>query len=181
MAWITKNSATMTIERREQPYLTEEIKADLTRRVLPRYETKMAALLPVLHEVQHHAGYLPHQALLEVADFLELTPAQVLDTASFYEEFFFTPVGKYIIGVCQSIACEACGHQEIVDYLRGKLGIEPHETTSDGLFTLRCMECLGACDTAPCALVNEERHDLITIEQMGSMIDEIRARESGRA
>lgn len=180
MAWITKNSATMEIERRDEPYLTQTMRDDLAKRILPRYETKMAALLPVLHEVQHHAGYLPHQALLEVADFLDLAPAQVLDTASFYEEFFFHPVGKYIIGVCQSISCEACGHQAIVDHLRDKLGIEPHETTSDGLFTLRCMECLGACDTAPCALVNEERRDLLTIGQIDALIDEIRRRESGQ-
>ncbi len=180
MAWITKNSATMTIERREQPCLTDEMKADMSKRLLPRYETKMGALLPVLHEVQEHVGYLPHQALQEVAEFLELTPAEVLDTASFYEEYHFSPVGKYVIGVCQSIACEACGHQPIVDHLRKKLGIEPHETTSDGLFTLLCMECLGSCDTAPCALVNEDRHDLISIEQMDQMIDEIRAREGGQ-
>lgn len=180
MAWITKNSATMEIERRDEPYLTHAMREDLTKRILPRYETKMAALLPVLHEVQHHVGYLPHQALLEVAEFLDLAPAQVLDTASFYEEFFFNPVGKYIIGVCQSIACEACGHEKLVDYLRVKLGIEPHETTPDGLFTLRCMECLGACDTAPCALLNDERHDLLTIEQIDRLIDEIRRRERGQ-
>lgn len=181
MAWITKNSATMTVEKRETPCLTDELKADLSKRILPRYETKLGALLPVLHAVQEHVGYLPGQALLEIAAFLELPPSQVLDTASFYEEFHLQPVGKYIIGVCQSIACEACGHQPIVDHLRKKLGIEPHETTSDGLFTLNCMECLGACDTAPCALVNEERHDLITIEQMDQMIDDIRAREGGKA
>jgi len=180
MAWITKNSATLTVERRDEPYLTEAMKADLMRRILPRYETKMAALLPVLHEVQHHAGWLPDQALVEVASFLELTPAEVLDTASFYEEFFFHPVGKYVIGVCQSIACEACGHEAIVDHLRARLGIEPHETTPDGLFTLRCMECLGACDTAPCALVNEDRHDLLTIKQIDALIDEIRSRQRGR-
>jgi NADH-quinone oxidoreductase subunit E len=66
------------------------------------------------------------------------------------------------------------GHERIVDHLRSRLGIEPGETTPDGLFTLRCMECLGACDTAPCALVNDRRHDNLTIEQMDGVIDEIR-------
>ncbi|MFG0331066.1 MAG: NADH-quinone oxidoreductase subunit NuoE [Phycisphaerales bacterium] len=178
MAWITKNSATIQIPRREDPYLTGEMKSEFERDILPRYATKQAALLPVLHEVQHHEGWLPFQALEEVAAFLDLTPAEVLDTASFYEEFYLEPVGRYTIGVCQSIACEALGHERIVDHVRRKLGIEPNETTDDGLFTLRCMECLGACDTAPCALVNEDRHDLLTIESIDELIDSIRERET---
>lgn len=178
MAWITKNSANTKIPRRDEPYLSGSIRARLERDVLPKYPTKHAALLPVLHELQHHVGWLPYQCLMEVAAFLDLKPADVLDTASFYDEFHLEPLGRHIIGVCQSISCEACGHETLLDFLRAKLDIEPGETTADGLFTVRCMECLGACDGAPCGLVNEDRHDLLTPDALDHMIDEIREIES---
>lgn len=171
MAWIVKPSATMKIERRDQPYLTDEMKARFEREVLPRYETKMGALMPILHEIQHANHYIPHQAMEEIAVFLDIHPGDVLDTVSFYEEFHTHPVGKYTVAVCQSIACEVCGHQAILDHLREKFDIEPHETTDDGKFTLLALECLGACDTAPCCLVNDDRHDNLTIETIDQILD----------
>ena len=153
----------------------DKYRADLAdfRADMSRYETKMAALLPILHDVQEHYGHIPYQAMIEVANFLELKPADVLDTVSFYEEFHTEPVGKYVVGVCQSIACEVCGHQVIIDHLRAKLGIEPHETTDDGKFTLLTLECLGSCDTAPVALVNERLHENLTIEKIDEILDEL--------
>lgn len=174
MAWVTKKSATMEVERRAEPYVTQEMQDYYNKEILPRYVTKHAALLPILHDVQHHVGYLPYQALEEVADFLGITAAQVLDTASFYDDFFLEPVGKHIIGLCQSIACEICGHMGVLDYLSKKLGIGPDETTNDGLITLRVMECLGSCDTAPCALVDETRYDNLTVEKIDKIIDDLK-------
>ena len=115
MAWIVKPSATMTIERREMPYLTDAMKKRYTDEILPRYETTMGALVPILHDMQHTYAHVPHQAMEEIAEFLSITPGDVLDTVSFYEEFHTEPVGKYVIAVCQSIACEVCGHQAILD------------------------------------------------------------------
>ena len=135
----------------------------------------MGALLPVLHEVQHQYGHIPYQAMIEVAEYLELKPADVLDTVSFYEDFHTEPVGKHVIAVCQSIACEVCGHQAILDHLRRKLDIEPHETTEDGLFTLLALECLGSCDTAPVALINDKLHENLTIETIDDLIDTLKA------
>lgn len=172
MAWHVKPSATMAIERRDTPYVTDELKAKWEKEILPRYATKMGALMPILHEIQETHRYVPHQAMEEIADFLEITPGDVLDCVSFYEEFHTHPTGAYVIAVCQSIACEVCGHQAILDHLRDKLDVEPHETTDDGRFTLLALECLGACEGAPCALVNDDRHDCLTIEK----IDEIIAR-----
>ncbi len=77
-----------------------------------------------------------------------------------------------MIGVCQSIACEACGHTKIVDRVRERLGIEPHETTPDGAFTLLTLECLGSCDTAPVALFNETLHEGLTVETVDRLIDD---------
>lgn len=173
MAWIVKPSATMQIERRDEPYVTEAMAKRFRKEILPRYETTMGSLLPILHEVQHAYGYIPYQAMEEIAALLEITPGDVLDTASFYEEFHTHPVGKYIVGICQSIACEICGHQAIVDHLRQKLDVEPHETTDDGKFTLLTMECLGACEGAPCALVNDKRHDNLSIEEIDRVLDSL--------
>jgi NADH-quinone oxidoreductase subunit E len=170
MAWIVKPSATMRIETRTEPYLTDEMRAHFQQQLLPRYERKQGALLPILNEIQHHHGHIPYQAMIEVAAFLEISPADVLDTVSFYEEYTTEPVGKYVIAVCQSIACEICGHQAILDHLREKLGIEPHETTDDGRFTLLALECLGACEGAPCALVNDDRYDNLTIPRIDDLI-----------
>ena len=175
MAWITKNSATEKIDRRDEPWLSDALKERYTADILPRYETRQAALLPVLHELQHEHGWLPHQCLLEVAEFLELKPADVLDTVSFYEDFYTKPVGTCVIGVCQSIACEALDHMKLINHIRERLGIEVGETTEDGMFTLRTMECLGACDGAPCALFHERRHDNLTVEKVDALINDIRS------
>ncbi|HMN95602.1 MAG TPA: NADH-quinone oxidoreductase subunit NuoE [Phycisphaerales bacterium] len=172
MAWIAKPSGTAKIERRDEPYLTASMRERFERELLPRYETRQGALLPILHEIQHAWGHIPHQAMLEIAAFLGLRPADVLDTVTFYEEFTTRPRGECVIGVCQSIACEVCGHQELLDRIRQKLGIEPGETTDDGKFTLITMECLGSCDTAPVALVNETLHEGLTAERLEQIVDE---------
>jgi NADH-quinone oxidoreductase subunit E len=173
MAWIMKNSATMQVDRRDEPYLDDAMRAELESSVLSRYPTRQAALLPVLHAVQHRHGYVSHQAMEEVADLLELTPAEVFDAATFYEEFFFEPHGKYVIWVCQSISCELMGHDRLLDRLTAKLGIEPGQTTEDGRFTLMTVECLGSCGTAPCALLNEELHENLTAENFDKLIDSL--------
>ena len=174
MAWITKNSAAMKVERRAEPYFTPAMRERFTREVLPRYETKLAALLPCMHEVQHEHGWIPGQAMLEIAEFLGVSPAEVIDTASFYEEYWLKPKGRHLIQVCRSVACEVCGHQGITDAVREKLGIEVGETTDDGEFTLIELECLGACDMAPVALIDETLYEGLTAASVVKTIDEVR-------
>ena len=173
MSWRVKPSATMEIERRDEPYCTRAMKERWTNEVRPRYETSQGALMPILHDLQHAYRHIPYQAMIEVAQFLEIAPGDVLDCVSFYEEFHAEPTGKYVIGVCQSIACEVCGHRHILDHLRTKLDLEPHETSDDGRFTLLTMECLGSCDTAPVALVNETLHEHLTIEKLDVILNEL--------
>lgn len=175
MAWITKPSGTMKIERRDAPYLTDAIRRDLKERVLPRYETTLGALLPTLHAVQHAYGWIPHQALMEIADFLRIAPAQVLDTASFYEEYWLRPRGKHLVQVCRSIACEFCGQPRITDAVRAHLGIDVGETTDDGAFTFIELECLGSCGSAPAMLVDETLYENLTPESAVRILDEYRA------
>jgi len=174
MAWITKNSATMEIDRRTEPYLSDQLKKQLTEQVLSRYPTKQAATLPVLHVLQEEHGYLPHQALAEAADFLDVSAAETLDTATFYEEYWFQPHGKYVIWVCQSLSCELLGHEHLIDALKRKLGIEVGETTTDGKFTLMHVECLGSCGTAPCALVNEKLHENLSVDNLDTILDALK-------
>lgn len=175
MSWKVKDSANAQIPHREEPWCTEAMKADWTAKILPKYATKHGALMPILHELQHAYRHISLQAMVEVAAFLEIPPAEVLDTASFYEEYTTEPVGKCLIGVCQSIACEVCGHQELLNHVQDRLGIEPHETTEDGLFTLLAMECLGSCDTAPVALFNETLHEKLNITTIDSLIDSVKS------
>ena len=173
MAWNVKPSATTEIEKREKPYVTDKMAKRFKKDIIPRYEKAQGALMSIMHEVQHEYGYIPYQAMIEVATLLELHPGDVLDTVSFYEEYHTEPVGKYVIAVCQSIACEVCGHQAIIDHVKNKLDIEPHETTEDGKFTLLALECLGACEGAPCALINDDRHDNLSIEKIDQLIDNL--------
>ncbi|MBX3365059.1 MAG: NADH-quinone oxidoreductase subunit NuoE [Phycisphaeraceae bacterium] len=175
MAWIVKPSATMNVERRAEPYLTDAMRATLSSEVLPRYERRHAALLPALHMIQHEYGWVPEQAMLEIASFLGLAPAEVLDTASFYEEYWLKPKGKYLISICRSIACEFCGHEKITQAVKDRLGIDVGETTDDGMFTLVELECLGSCGTAPALLVNESLMEQATPERLVRTIDDIYA------
>ena len=171
MSWTAKPSGSMKITRRSEPYLTAAMRERFTREILPRYATKQGALLPILHEIQHANGHIPHQAMLEIAEFLGLRPADVLDTMSFYEEFTTAPRGQVTFGVCQSIACEVCDHRKLLDRIRERLNLEPGETSEDGRFSVITMECLGSCDTAPVALVNETLHENLTPEKIDELID----------
>ena len=171
MAWIMKNSATMEIDRRNEPYLDDALKKELEKDVLPRFPSKQAATLPSLHAIQEKHGWIPHQAMLELAEFLEVPASEIMDTATFYEEFWLEPKGKYVIWICQSLSCELMGHGSLLQAVSQKLGIEPGQTTDDGKFTLMTVECLGSCGTAPCALVNETLHENMTIANFDSVLD----------
>src|SRR5689334_9693282 len=172
MAWIVEDRRATQVAAGE-PLLTEEMKNHLRERYFPRYPTKRAVLLPALHYVQHTYGWIPVQALQEVAQFLDLAPAEVIDTASFYEEYWLKPKGKYLIQVCRSLTCELCDSKKLTEHCKQKLGIEVGDSTPDGRFTLIELECLGACGTAPVALVNEVLHEELTVGKLDQIIREL--------
>jgi len=173
MAWIVKPRATERIDRRDEPYLTDAMKAKLEADVLPRYPTRRGATLPVLHAIQHEHNWIPAQAIEEAAAFLDLSPAEVFDTATFYEEFFLEPKGKYLVQVCQSISCEMCGQVPLQERIEAKLDVVPGETTEDGKITFMTVECLGSCDTAPVVLINGKRYDNVTWEKLEATLDDL--------
>jgi NADH:ubiquinone oxidoreductase subunit E len=178
MAWITKNSATMRIARRPEPYLSDGMRRELTERVIPRYETKLACLLPALHLIQHEYGWVPPQAMEEIAEFLGVKPADVLDTASFYEEYWLRPKGRRLISVCRSIACEFCGQPALTEAIKAHLDIDVGETTDDGEWTLIELECLGACGGAPAMLIDETLHEDVKPTDVPQLLT---ARKNGHA
>ena len=170
MPWTVENRRSAIVEKPEQPYLTDELKNHLREKYFPRYPTKKAVLLPALHLVQHTYNWIPQAAMVEIAELLEIAPAEVIDTATFYEEYWLRPKGKYLIQVCRSLACEICGSRAITSYLKTKLNLDPFETTPDGRFTLIELECLGSCGTAPAVLVNEVLYENVTVEQLDQLL-----------
>lgn len=173
MAWITENRRTEVIEKRSEPYLTDALKKHIADTYFHRFPTKQAVLLPALHVIQHEYNWIPPQAMEELAAFLGLKPADVLDTASFYEEYWLRPKGKYLLQVCRSLSCEICGSRAITDHLKEKLKIDEGETTTDGKFTLVELECLGSCGTAPAVLVNDVLYEDVTVQQMDDLLQKL--------
>lgn len=172
MAWIVEDRRQQQVQAGE-PLLTEEMKTHLRETYFPRYPTKRAVTLPALHTVQHTYGWIPTQAIQEIAEFLELAPAEVLDTATFYEEYWLKPKGKYLLQVCRSLACEICGSRDLTEHLMKKLNIEVGETTEDKKFTLVELECLGSCGTAPAVLVNERLYETTSIQELDNVINSL--------
>src|SRR4051812_40275005 len=124
MAWTVEDRRHAAPDKGNEPFLTEAMKSHLREKYFPRYPTKRAVLLPALHLVQHTYNWIPMRAIEEVAEFLEIAPAEALDTATFYEEYWLKPKGKYLIQVCRSLSCELCGSKPITDHIRKKLGVE---------------------------------------------------------
>jgi NADH-quinone oxidoreductase subunit E len=169
MAWIAEDRRNAVVEK-GTPYLTDDMKIDIANKYFPRYPTKRAVLLPTLHAIQHQYGWIPTAAMEEVAAFLEIAPAEVMDTATFYEEYWLRPKGKYLIQVCRSLSCEICQSQQLTQQVQTKFNLELGETTADGRFTLVELECLGCCGTAPAALINEVLHENLTPEKLDEVL-----------
>lgn len=148
------------------PVLTEEMRRKIAE-FLPRYPNKQAVTLPALHLVQDALRHVPAEAVTEIADLLDLHPAQVHDTLSFYGFFRDAqrPLGKHRVWVCRSISCALRGGEELLANLCERLHVKPGETTADGKITLEFAECLGGCEGAPCVLVDDELHLDITPEK----------------
>jgi NADH-quinone oxidoreductase subunit E len=136
--------------------LDEPLRAKI-RAYIPRYPSKRAVTLPALHIVHEHFRCVPHQAMAEIAEILELAPADVHDTMSFYGYFPQAPIGETRVWVCRSLSCMIRGGDELLESACKKLGIHSGETTPDGKLTVEFAECLGVCDFAPAAVADDGR------------------------
>lgn len=154
--------------------LTDDIR-EAIREYFPRYPTRQAVTLPALHAVNGRLGYVPERAVVEVAELLELHPAQVQDTLTFYGMFKQDkPQGRTRIWVCRSVSCAVRDGEELLEYLCEKLDIRPGQTTDDGRVTLEFAECLGACDYAPAMLVGDTLHKNMTKEKIDELVEQLR-------
>ena len=148
---------------------------ELAKEIIARYPRTRSALIPLLHVAQEQDGYVAEDAMEHIAELLGLTPAEVLGTCSFYEMFKREPVGTYLVNVCEGISCMLMGGYELVHHAEEKLGVKVGGTTEDGLFTLQAVECIAACDGAPCLSVNYRYQLDVSHAGFDELVDEIRA------
>jgi len=145
------------------------------RSLIALYPHKRSALVPLLHLVQEQEGYLSPEGIEHVAELVDLTPAEVRGTASFYDMFHLEPVGRYLVAVCTNIACMLAGAYELLEHISQGLGTHPGATTDDGLFTLEDAECLALCGNAPCLTVNWRYFGDMTTDGWDALAEDLRA------
>jgi NADH-quinone oxidoreductase subunit E len=146
-------------------------------RLVARYPEgkQKSALLPVLHLAQDSfGGWLSSDTMYYVAELLHIDPIEVYEVATFYSMYNMKPVGKYMFEVCQTGPCMLRGSDDIVAYIGERLSIKPGETTADGLFTLKTVECLGACGYAPMMQLGKYYREHLTKEKVDAIIEECR-------
>lgn len=162
---MTENATNALVERIEQ--------------VAARYPNSRSAIIPALHLAQEHFGWLPPEAFEAVAEALETTPAFAQSVASFYDMFHLEPVGKHLIEVCTNVACALNGAGGVVEEFEQQLGIHSGESTQDGQYTLRTVECLGGCGTAPTVAVNHRYREFFERSQVKPLLAELKATPAG--
>jgi NADH dehydrogenase (ubiquinone) flavoprotein 2 len=157
-----------------RPVFAGAVKEELDA-LLGRYPTKMAALLPALWMVQRERGWVSEEAMVEVAQVLELTPAYVKGVVTFYTMYHQHPVGRYFIQVCTTSPCGACGAEKVVETLLQQTGCGDLGATSpDGRFTVIEVECLGACGFATPIMVNDEFIESVTPEKVSQVLSQFK-------
>ena len=147
------------------------------KQLISRYPEgkQKSALLPVLHLAQDvSGGWLSAETMDYVAGLLHIEPIEVYEVATFYSMYNLRPVGKYVFEVCQTGPCMLRGSDDIIQYIKDKLGIRSGETTGDGLFTLKTVECLGACGYAPMMQLGKNYREHLTREKVDAIIAECR-------
>ncbi|MFQ6617628.1 MAG: NADH-quinone oxidoreductase subunit NuoE [Fidelibacterota bacterium] len=142
-------------------------------RIISRYPVTTGAILPILHLAQREFGCIDSRVIEYLAEIMQVEPAQLSDTISFYTLFKTPESGKYLIQVCQTLPCSLLGADHIVEYLKRKLQIDVGQTTSDGKFTLLKVECLGSCDKAPVMQVNDRYYEDLTEEKLDKILAEL--------
>ena len=161
---------------RSQIRFSDEALATI-KKLMGRYPEgkSKSALLPVLHVAQAEGnGWLSPEVMDYVAELMGLQSIEVYEVASFYSMYNLAPVGKCVLDVCRTSSCWTRGADDIIDYIGKKLNIRPGETTADGMFTLKTVECLGSCGTAPMLQCGAEYHENLTEAKVDSLLDRLR-------
>lgn len=156
--------------------LSEQARARI-HEFVDKYPDSRSALLPALHVAQNELGWVSRAAMEEVGETLKIDPDLVEEVATFYTMYYTKPVGTYVLEVCKTIPCSLLGADEIIDYISEKLGIQPGETTQDGMFTLFRVECLAACHRAPVMQVNHRYYQDLTPQKVDTLIKAAREQQ----
>jgi NADH-quinone oxidoreductase subunit E len=150
----------LTVEERD------EIEAELTR-----YPTKEAVCIDAMKIVQRHRGWVSDESVRDIAELLEMSPADLDGVATFYNLIFRKPVGRHVVMLCNSVSCWILGYERMREHLISRLGIQFGETTPDDRFTLLPIVCLGACDHAPAMLVDNELHTDLSPDRIDEVLE----------
>ena len=144
---------------------------------LAQYRNHPGPLLQILHAVQERIGYIPDAAIPVIAESLNFSRAEVHGVVTFYHHFRRTPPGRHVVQLCQAEACRALHCETLTAYVKRRLGIDFHETTADGRFTLEPVYCLGNCACSPAAMINGELHGRVTPERFDALLAQQEARK----
>ena len=149
----------------------------LLKDVLDHYADIKGSLITILQKTQEIYGYIPIDAVYHISERTGLTPAKILGVATFYSQFRFQAVGKYLIMVCKGTACYVNGAERIIEAISEELGIGDNQTTEDGLFSLSLVSCLGCCSLAPVMMINEDTYGSLTPDKVKQILRDIREKE----
>ena len=155
----------------------ESVDLSLLNDVLAKYGDVKGSLISILQKTQEIYGYVPIDAVYHIAERTGSTPAKVLGVATFYSQFRFQAVGKYLIMLCKGTACYVNGAERIAEAVKEELGIGDNETTADGLFSLSMVSCLGCCSLAPVMMINEDTYGSLTPDKVKKILRDIREKE----
>jgi NADH-quinone oxidoreductase subunit E len=145
------------------------------RQLIALYPQSRSALIPILHIAQEQDGWLTPDGMAHVAELLDLDPAEVYGTASFYDMLFTHPVGRHLVSVCTNLACLLNGAEELLEHTEARLGIAAGGTTPDGEFTLEEVECIAFCGAAPCLAVNWRFFGNVSNDDFDQLVDDLAA------
>ena len=143
-------------------------------RVIEQRKSQAGALLPILHGIQESLGFVPTEAVPQIAVALNLSRAEVHGVVSFYHGFRTTPPGRHTVRVCRAESCQAMGANQLIDHAKVTLGVDFHETTADGRITLEPIYCLGNCALSPAVMVDNEIHGRVTLARFEEVVSQVR-------
>lgn len=145
--------------------------------VLDELAKVKGSLITILQKTQDIYGYLPKDAIIYISERTGIAKSEIMGVATFYTQFRLTPVGRYLIMLCQGTACHVNSSELILQTIKDELGIEDGETTEDGLFSLKCVACLGCCSLSPVMMINESTYGSLTPEKTKKILKELREAE----
>ena len=152
----------------------KKVDLSLIAPVLDEYADVKGSLITILQNTQEIYGYLPKEAIELISERTGIATSEIMGVGTFYTQFRFEPVGKYLIMLCQGTACHVNSSELILQTIKDELGIDDGQTTADGLFSLKCVACLGCCSLSPVMMINEDTYGILTPDKTKKILKELR-------